>query len=320
MEKQVRVGAGVIILNENNEVLLGHRSKTKEDTGGIIGRDTWSLPGGKQEYGESIYECFIRETKEECNIDIINPQIISSFDDVGPDRQFITVLAYTTEYYGQAKVMEENKEDEWKWFDIEHLPKNLYQPSEKCLKYFNKKFYHGIENNLKNRFGFNYPLLKEMTDYKRAEKIVQVMFSNKKDKEGKPYINHLYYVSNEQKTIDGKIVGLLHDLIEDTASTYHELEEIGFNQNIIDALKLVTKPNGMDYLEYVKRVLDSNNEIAIYVKEADMRNNSDKDRIARIEDEKLREKLTKKYALPYEMILNKIGEMKNDRHKTNTRK
>lgn len=320
MEKQVRVGTGVIILNKNNEVLLGHRSATKEDTGGIIGRDTWSLPGGKHEYGENIATCFIRETKEECGIDIINPQILYAFDDFGPDRQFITVLAYTTEYSGEATVMEKNKEDEWKWFDVENLPKNLYGPSAQCLKYFNKKFYHGVENNLKNRFGKNFYLLKEMPDYERAEKIAQVMFAGKVDKEGQPYTNHLYYVSNEQKKIDGQVVGLLHDLIEDTASTYYELEELGFNQNIIDALRLVTKPYGMGYQEYVDRVLNSNNITAIYVKEADMRNNSDPERIARIPDEKLRDKLTKKYAEPYKKILDKIGEIENDRYQTNKRK
>ena len=320
MEKQVRVGTGVIILNKNNEVLLGHRSATKEDTGGIIGRDTWSLPGGKQEYDEQIVNCFIRETKEECDLDIINPQIIAAFDDFGPDRHFVTILGFTTEYTGDPKVMERNKEDEWKWFDVENLPKNLYGPSEHCLKYFNKKFCHGVENNLKNRFGKNFYLLKEMPDYERAEKIVQVMFAGKTDKEGQPYINHLYYVSGEQKSIDGQVVGLLHDLLEDTASTEHELRELGFNQNIIDALKLVTKPNGMGYMEYVDRVLDSNNETAIYVKEADMRNNSDPERIARIPDEKLREKLTKKYAEPYKKILDKIGEIENDRYQTNKRK
>ena len=317
---QVRVGTGVIIVNDKNQVLMGHRTVNKKDTGGIIGRDTWSLPGGKQEFDETITDCIIRETKEECNLDIQSPELITAFDDFGPDRHFVTLLFIAKEYSGEPKVMEIDKEDEWRWIDLDRLPQNLYGPSEKCLKYYNKYFWNGVENNLRNRFGQEYYSLKNMPNYERAERIANVMFADKKDKEGKPYIDHLYYVSGEQKSDDGKVVGLLHDLLEDTAATTEELRELGFNQNIIDAIKLITKPKNMEYLSYVDRVLNSNNELAIYVKEADMRNNSDPERIARIPDEKLREKLTKKYAEPYKKILERIGEIENDRHKTYKRK
>lgn len=133
---QVRVGAGVIIINNDNQVLLGHRSSHKEDTGGIIGRDTWSLPGGKQEFNETITECMIREVKEECNLDIKDVKILSVFDDFGPDRHFLTVSGFTSNYSGKVKVMEIDKEDEWRWFDFDKLPDNLYGPSKQCLKYY----------------------------------------------------------------------------------------------------------------------------------------------------------------------------------------
>ena len=72
---QVRVGVACIVI-DGNKVLLGHRTKDKEDTGGIIGRDTWTLPGGKQEFNETIEECAIRETKEECNLDVSNIKVL----------------------------------------------------------------------------------------------------------------------------------------------------------------------------------------------------------------------------------------------------
>ena len=137
MEKaNVRVGSGVIILNQNNEVLLGHRCAKKADTGGIIGRDTWSLPGGKQEFGETIINCITREAKEECNLDIFNPQLLQVFDDMEPDRHFLTVLFMTREYSGEPMVMEIEKEDEWGWFNLNSLPENLYEPSRKCLEFY----------------------------------------------------------------------------------------------------------------------------------------------------------------------------------------
>jgi ADP-ribose pyrophosphatase YjhB (NUDIX family) len=137
---QVRVGVSAIIIDDN-KILLGHRSKNKKDTGGIVGRDTWSLPGGKQEYDETIIECAIRETKEECNLDIVDPKIIYASDDIAPDRHFVTITTIASNYSGVVKVMEPDKEDEWKWFDINNLPDNLYPPSKQGIVYYKENIY-----------------------------------------------------------------------------------------------------------------------------------------------------------------------------------
>ena len=55
MEKIIKVGIGVLLI-KNNQILLGHRIKDGVDTGGIYEPDTWCLPGGKQEYHETIFE------------------------------------------------------------------------------------------------------------------------------------------------------------------------------------------------------------------------------------------------------------------------
>ena len=69
MDKIIKTGIGVMILN-NNKVLLGHRVLNSKDTGGIYEPDSWTPPGGKQKYEETIIETAIRETKEETNLDI----------------------------------------------------------------------------------------------------------------------------------------------------------------------------------------------------------------------------------------------------------
>ena len=53
MDAYIRVGIGVLIL-QNGRLLLGHRVCSAADTGGIYEPDSWCLPGGKQEYGETI--------------------------------------------------------------------------------------------------------------------------------------------------------------------------------------------------------------------------------------------------------------------------
>ena len=57
------VGVGVVVFNNNNQVLLIRRGKAPSK--GMI-----SFPGGRQELGETVIECAIREAKEECGIDL----------------------------------------------------------------------------------------------------------------------------------------------------------------------------------------------------------------------------------------------------------
>ena len=133
MENIIKVGVGAMIL-DGNKILLGHRSKTRKDTGGIYEPDTWSLPGGKQEYSETVYETVIREVKEETNLDIANPKVFSVSDDFQTDRHFVTIEMITNEFSGELKIMEPEKEDEWRWFDLNELPNNIYSPSKKFIE------------------------------------------------------------------------------------------------------------------------------------------------------------------------------------------
>jgi 8-oxo-dGTP diphosphatase len=65
------LSAAAIIVNDRNEVLL------------IKGpRRGWEMPGGKVEQGESIREAAIRETKEECGLDIEVTKFCGVFQNV----------------------------------------------------------------------------------------------------------------------------------------------------------------------------------------------------------------------------------------------
>ena len=139
MQNYIRVGIGVMIFDEN-KVLLGHRSKNKKDTGGIYEVDCWTLPGGKQEYNETFFDGAKREVKEETNLDIEDLELFGASDDIQPDRHYITMQVIAKKYNGIPQVMEPTKENEWKWFDLDNLPQNLYSPS--------KKFIEAYKNNL----------------------------------------------------------------------------------------------------------------------------------------------------------------------------
>ena len=132
MEKNIKVGIGVMIINEG-KILLGHRANNKKDTGGIYETDCWTLPGGKQEYEETFFEGAKREVKEETNLDIDKLELFGAADDIQSDRHYITMHVIARDFSGELKVMEPESEDEWQWFPLDKLPDNLYSPSEKFI-------------------------------------------------------------------------------------------------------------------------------------------------------------------------------------------
>ena len=116
----------------------------------------------------------------------------------------------------------------------------------------------------------------------RAIQIAAEAHKGQRDKYGKPYILHVIRVMNRGKTIQEKVVGALHDLVEDTDWTFEALEKAGFSDEIIQAVKKLTKPEGADYLEYVKEI--RGNHLARAVKLNDLSDNMDLRRVDQLQE------------------------------------
>ena len=138
MEQIIKTGVGVMLLNDN-KVLLGHRVNKAKDTGGIYEPDSWTFPGGKQEYNETVLETAIRETKEETNLDLKELYVYTATDEFQSDRHYVTIGVISSSYEGELKVMEPDKINEWKWFDLNDLPKNIYTPSKNMIDEYKKR-------------------------------------------------------------------------------------------------------------------------------------------------------------------------------------
>lgn len=154
-------------------------------------------------------------------------------------------------------------------------------------------------NNLLNYFtNKEYEIIKDNKNLiEKARTIVIKVFENKKDKSGKPYINHLLRVSDRLDTEYEKTAGLLHDIIEDTIVTSDDLIEIGFPKEIVEIVKLVTnkkidKTNLTKeeklkiYNDKIDAIIKSDNISAINLKEADMTDNYDLNRLKDLPSEK----------------------------------
>ena len=96
------------------------------------------------------------------------------------------------------------------------------------------------------------------------------------------------------------IVALLHDVVEDTDVTIDNLLNEGFTEEIVSAIKDMTKLKNEDYFEYLCRV--KNNNISKKVKLADLRHNSDLSRLNIITDEDL--KRIEKYRKAIDFLTN----------------
>ena len=98
------------------------------------------------------------------------------------------------------------------------------------------------------------------------------------DLDGKPVILHPLTVAMKGNNENEIVAGLLHDVVEDTDWTFNDLLEAGITSEVIDALRLLTHSKDEEYLDYVQRIADSHNPIAINVKCNDLEHNLDRGR------------------------------------------
>lgn len=119
-------GAAAIIVNDEGQILLQKRTD----------KDTWGLPGGCQELGESFKDTIIREIKEETNlnveekdlelIDIVSGQSRRNSYPNGDVVINNTAFYLVKKYTGELKWDEESKE--LKFFNLDDIPEKQNDP------------------------------------------------------------------------------------------------------------------------------------------------------------------------------------------------
>ncbi len=94
-----------------------------------------------------------------------------------------------------------------------------------------------------------------------------------KDLVGNPAILHLMAVCLAGKTDLQKKVGILHDIVEDTDITFEGLRAMGVEDDVVDAVDLLTHREEDSYEDYIEKIVLSGNETAIQVKLHDLHHN-----------------------------------------------
>ncbi|WP_019376613.1 NUDIX hydrolase [Virgibacillus halodenitrificans] len=117
----ILTGSVVLILNENNELLLQHRTD-----GG------WELPGGLMELGESLEDTARREVKEETNLEIEKLKLLGVFSgedyyfkvSIGDELYSVTAVYVTRNIKGKIEY-EPTESYDVQYFGIKNLPEGL---------------------------------------------------------------------------------------------------------------------------------------------------------------------------------------------------
>ena len=140
-EERPRVGVGVIILNEQGQVLLGLRA-------GSHGDGEWAIPGGHLEIGETIFETAKREVLEETGLTVKPVELVAVCDDMNHIQtgggHYVHIGVLSRYQGGEPQIMEPKKCKEWRWSPLEALPEPLFEPTVFVLRnYIDKKVYQG---------------------------------------------------------------------------------------------------------------------------------------------------------------------------------
>ena len=120
MIRQQSIGTAIIVINKQKQILLGKRINCVKS--GFFG-----LPGGKLDKGEMVLNSAIRELNEETNLSAKKIKCLTTVkewqDDQGCD--FVHFVFLCNEWVGKVKLMEPDRCESWKWFNVNEIPKKI---------------------------------------------------------------------------------------------------------------------------------------------------------------------------------------------------
>jgi 8-oxo-dGTP diphosphatase len=133
-DQKVGVGVGVMVLRDG-KVLLGKRNGDPAKASSKLGgAGTWTMPGGKVDYGETLEAAAKREVLEETGLHVGSLRMVSVSDDIGDMGHFVTIGFLCEDFDGEPEAKEPETINPWNWFALDDLPDPMYFPSVGLLK------------------------------------------------------------------------------------------------------------------------------------------------------------------------------------------
>ena len=125
-KERPKVGVGIIVTKEG-KILVGERLDGH-------GKNTYMIPGGHLEFGETFEDCARREVLEECGLEHIAIKgIVSIGNDIAYDKHYVSVSILAKYIDGEPYNAEPDKAKNWYWCDPHALPEPFFLPSKKAV-------------------------------------------------------------------------------------------------------------------------------------------------------------------------------------------
>ena len=124
MGNRVPVGVGVIVVRQG-KVLIGRRN-------GKNGYNTWSMPGGHLDVGETPENTAVREVLKETGLVVASPQFIGYTNDIFPEAQkhYLTLWIAVEHTSGEPRITDTHEMDTFERIGMSELSQkhNLFLP------------------------------------------------------------------------------------------------------------------------------------------------------------------------------------------------
>lgn len=121
------------IIYKDNSILLGKRKKTPF-------KGIWSLPGGHLKYRESVYDCARREIIEETGVSLKLQKLFLILEEITAVEHYYHHFFYNN--MRRKKIVYYNNEpnnfEEWRFFSIKRLPREILKQHKIAINYFIK--------------------------------------------------------------------------------------------------------------------------------------------------------------------------------------
>ncbi len=141
MEKRPILSIDLIICNSQGQILLGKVSEKWQEGGKYL----WGLPGREVSFGESLKVSAERNVRDEVDMEMISGKVVCINSNFGYGNHYVAV-GILVEAKGSPVNKHPNDWYEWKWFDENDIPSNLF-PSAKLtlVAFFENRMSHDFE-------------------------------------------------------------------------------------------------------------------------------------------------------------------------------
>lgn len=124
-EKEIKVGAGVVIMKDGKTLLAKRKGSHAEGE--------WGSMGGHVEYGETPVETVMREAREELGIEIGNIRFVCCSNFLKDDKHYVDVSFVADLLSGEPTICEPDRIEMIGWFALDALPEPLFEPVRTVL-------------------------------------------------------------------------------------------------------------------------------------------------------------------------------------------